>query len=46
MGAKGSGLSKDRNRGKEELGVLEGEVEHRRPKERFARTLEGVGERS
>ena len=42
----GSGMSKDRKGGKEELGVLEGGVKFGRPKEGFTGTLEGVGERS
>ena len=38
-------VSKDRNRGKEELGMLEGGVTDRQPLERFTRTLQGVGQR-
>ena len=37
--------NRDRDRGKEELGVAEGRVEDWGPLERFTRTLEGVGER-
>ena len=39
-------VSKDRNRGKEELGAVEGGVEDRGPFESFTQTLEGAGERS
>ena len=35
--------NRDRDRGKEELGVAEGRVEDWGPLERFTRTLEGVG---
>ena len=36
-------VSKDRDRGKEELGMAEGGVENWGPLERLTRTLEGVG---
>ena len=39
-------VSKHRDRGKEHLGQDEGGVELSCPQERFARTLQGVGERS
>ena len=38
-----NGVSKDRDRGKEELGMAEGGVENWGPLERLTRTLEGVG---
>ena len=39
-------VSKDGNRGKEDLGAVEGGVEDRGPLKRFTQTLEGVCERN
>ena len=38
-----NGVSKDRDRGKEELGVTESGVKDRGPQERFTRTPGGIG---
>ena len=45
-GCSGFKVSKDRNRGEEELGMMEGGVKDRGLLERFTWTLEGVGQRS